>query len=137
MSYTGKYASSFSIEKDEAPRVPATLVIDVRLYISNNDCPSGKSNAQHAITCTNAVRYLLPHAEAHLRANPDGHVAFGCRLGSDRSPALAAELERRMQANPPVLTHHEELVKAQCVTFHGPHLVCASECVNAHKLADL
>lgn len=102
MSYTGKHASSFSIEKDGGPRVAgATLVIDVRPYIDNKDCPTGKTIGQWAIQCTNAVKYLLPHAEAHLRDNPDGHVAFGCRLGQDRSVALARELERRMKANPP------------------------------------
>lgn len=96
MSYIGKYASSFSIEKDKRPHVPATLVLDVRPYVNNADAPAGKTAKEWAVQCPGARKYLLPMAEAHLRDNPDGHVAFGCRLGSDRSPALAAELERRV-----------------------------------------
>lgn len=167
MSYIGKYASSFSIENDVTPHVEATLVIDVRQYITNESKPDKFKGGlgAWAVASPVAQKSLLPVAEAHLRANPDGHVAFGCRLGQDRSPALARELERRMLVNPPGAppTHHEELVKAQakqvkaghvagllyflglpvptvkyqCVTSHGPYLVCGADCHNAGKLADL
>ena len=61
----------------------------------NPSAPTKKAR-QRAILRAPYAKELLYRAERHLEENPAGHVAFGCRLGQDRSPALAQELNRRM-----------------------------------------
>jgi len=90
-----KAASSFSIQNGR-PQEGATLVIDVRKAIpSPENGYSSNSKAKRAYI-VRMGRVLLAEAEKHLATTPGGHVAFGCRLGQDRSPTMAAELNRRM-----------------------------------------
>jgi RNase adaptor protein for sRNA GlmZ degradation len=93
--FVGEYASSFSFDNDGGPKVDhATLVIDVRDAIKNKSYSSKADKQRHILRQGKA---LLLAAEKHLRQTPGGHVAFGCRLGHDRSVTMARELNRRIE----------------------------------------
>lgn len=91
-----QWASNFSDENGE-PDPRATLVLRVHHEIKNPPDSTSEQRRRHAVRHPFG-RKMLALAMRHLAENPEGHVAFGCRLGHDRSKALADELTRRMQA---------------------------------------
>lgn len=95
----GRHASSFSWEHNGGPVVEeATLVLDARVIQSpKHGYEDGKSaKRRYILQHPMGRKVLIAQALRHLAETPGGHVAFGCRLGQDRSVVLAEEVNRIM-----------------------------------------